>query len=100
MNFYDIIIQQLGGQGRLKAMIGASAYVYDEKQQSLRFQFKGCKTANICKITLLPSDTYQVELFKFSPKKVDCTPTFNREMVYCDQLRTVFERATGLYLSI
>ena len=93
------ILQQMGGQRKLKAMIGAHYFSGDDNM--LMFSFKGCRKANKCRVTLdYASDLYIFELFKFSPKKLDSTPVFKLEGVYFDMLKPIFEDETGLYLSL
>jgi len=40
MKPHEITIQQLGGYNRLQAMIGASNFVYSEKDNYISFRFK------------------------------------------------------------
>ena len=92
------IVQQLGGFGKLKAMIAAYSWTYDEK--SVMFSFRGCRRTNKCRVTLDPSDTYTVEFFRYSPKHGTCDPVKNQNGVYCDQLSSFFRSTTGLDLTI
>ena len=93
-----VIRNQLGGAGKLKAMIGAHTWVADSS--SLMFSFKGSRKMNKCRVTLDADDTYTVELFKFSPTKLTCDLKAVSRGVYCDQLIPVIEQHTGLYLSM
>jgi len=44
---------QLGGYGKLRAMIGANNFSYDEKG-TLKFMFRGCQKANFLEVILNP----------------------------------------------
>lgn len=92
------IIQQMGGMGRLVAMIGARDFVAID--QGLQFGFKGCRKANKCQITLTHDDTYTLALFKFNNRTWDCPEVFRIDGAYWDMLKPVFEQETGLYLSL
>lgn len=96
------IISQLGGQGRLGAMVSAHNYVslnQDENRSGgLSFKFKGSTKANCCVVTLLLDDTYQVTFHKVG--KIGLKQVHEVSGVYCDQLVPLFESVTGLYLSI
>ncbi|CAB4143899.1 hypothetical protein UFOVP466_9 [uncultured Caudovirales phage] len=101
----DIILQQLGGSRRLSVMVGAYDFYSDNGGRTLRFRFKGCPVANLCKVTLEASDTYTVKLEKLgrmSRKTYTIPVTVAAEFddVYAENLRGVIERATGLYLSM
>lgn len=104
MSFYEIIINQLGGIGKLTAMVNARSFAYNEKTNSLTFKFSGFRKANICRITLEPTDTYKVELIKIGKlsltKPVTQTTAYEAGTIYADALKKTFEEATGLYLSI
>ena len=98
-NVASIILEQLGGAGRLKAMIGAANFV--DHGDGLSFKFKGSRKANYVKVTLRADDTYLLELKTIAPP-----PAFipSREIdfegVYWDMLQDLIERETGLYLSL
>ena len=89
------IFEQMGGLGRLKAFVGGHTFVSDGDSAS--FKFKGSKVANYMKVTLTPLDTYNVELGKIWGQKY----TVKKELdnVYFDQLVSIFEDTTKLYLS-
>lgn len=94
----NTIIQQMGGFGKLQAMVSANTFVGDDN--SVQFKFKGCRKANICKVTLLPSDTYLFQLYRFNNKTFDLDKVYELEGAYNDMLKPVFESETGLYLSL
>lgn len=96
-----VLIRQLGGQGRLVAMIGASHFIRNVEEDgtpSLSFKFKGSKVANYARIALDASDTYTIRLFKV--RGYDAVLVRTISDLYADGLREAFERATGLYLSM
>ncbi len=92
------IIDQMGGLGKLRAMVGATNFLASDN--SVSFQFKGCRKAKKCIVTLLPSDTYQMQLGKLDPKTFDWVELYNEKGLYNDMLKPVFESQTGLYLSL
>ena len=95
-NTASIIAAQLGGTGRLNAMIGAHNFI--DHGNALSFKFKGSRVATFCKITLDASDTYTVTLAKIRKWELCKEQTFSG--VYADQLRELIENTTGLYLSL
>lgn len=96
---------QMGGKGRLAAMVGANAFTYDcsdERRVVASFRFKGCSKANICRVAYdRASDTYGFYLVKFSPKALTFKPLLALDRdVYAEDLVRLFEENTGLYLSL
>lgn len=96
MKVAETILSQIGGARRLSLMVGDKHFLGGEN--SLGFQFKGCRKANVCKITLNAMDTYDMEFTKVVKWNINGYTKI--EGVYCDQLKEVFERTTGLYLSL
>jgi hypothetical protein len=98
------LIRQMGGMGKLTAMLGASGFGRGstDGHPSLTFKFKGSKKANVVTIILDPSDTYTLRFAKMASaaKFYEVTPTGEFSGVYAAQLKPVFERFTGLYLSL
>lgn len=94
------LIKQLGGMGKLVAMVGAKDVMRTERNghPALSFKFKGSTKANYVIITLDPSDTYTLQFGKIV--KYDLKPTGEFHGVYAAQLKPTFERFTGLYLSL
>ena len=98
------IIKQLGGQGRLKAMIGVKGYAVLASTEKIRggvaitIPAFGRPRINVIEIRLNGKDLYDLKFYFVRagvPKLVD-----SAEDVYCDQLIPVVEKATGLYLSM
>lgn len=87
------ISKQMGGNGKLKAMIGAKDFMAIENG----FAFKYPK-AKYVKITLNGKDLYDVEFSSIRGGKQKVLNTYND--VYATDLKGLFERETGLYLSL
>jgi hypothetical protein len=90
------ILQQMRGMGRLKCMLGA--YNFADHGNGVSFRFKGSKVANYIKVTLDADDTYSFELGKIWGHQYKVKKSY--DSIYCDQLVEIFERDTGLYLSL
>ena len=97
MEIAKIIINQLGGIGRLTAMVNAKHFVYSETDNWVAFKFSGSKKFNYVKITLNGKDLYDVNFKKLV--KFDVRKTVDYNDIYCDQLVELFESETKLYLS-
>lgn len=100
----DIIAQQLGGQRKLKLMVGAKDFFSDDNGNTLVFNFKSSK-ANYVRITLNSMDTYDVKFQKIGRlnKKTFEVPVKDvaeYNGIYHDQLMDIFEEVTGLYLTL
>jgi len=97
------IINQLGGQGKLRAMVGVTSYVYDStegKNNWVMFDFKGNRKMKTCTITLNGLDLYDIKFTKLNMKTFDLKVVAEFKNIYCDQLKPIFEETTGLYLSL
>lgn len=96
----NTIVAQMGGSGKLKAMVGAHHFCALDKPAGVKFHFKGSRKANICQVEYdVWSDLYNFTLHKFSPKKATCKEVYRCNGAYCDMLKDLFESETGLYLS-
>ena len=93
----NTMIQQLGGMGKLKAMVGASQFSALTKYE-LAFKFKGSGMTNCVKITLNALDLYDIEFFRIRGSNIKPVASFLG--VYAESLRGLFEETTGLYLSL
>lgn len=92
----ETIIEQLGG--RLTLMIGAhSMFHHTEGALSFKFKARAMNGANHCKVTLV-NDTYTVVFTSVRGTSVKAKGTF--EDIYNDQLKGLFERETGLCLTM
>lgn len=99
----ETIIAQLGGKTRLVVFTGATDFVAIDRG----VQFKiGRNEAGINKviIKLNGSDLYNVEFgtSRLNSKTYEYTWTVkdSTEDAYADMLKPLFERATGMYLSM
>ena len=90
------ILKQLGGNQRVAIMTGADQFLAGDR--SLSFKFKNSKTANAVLITLERDDTYTLKFTKIRGLKFTDVATV--EGVYFDGLIDVFEKTTGLRLSL
>ena len=114
------ILKQMGGWGRIRAMIGAkNAATYGPKSPdsktgegmggvSFRFPRPGGSAAskrkrgrgmpNYVKIILNGKDLYDMSFGSIHGSTFKATKTYND--VYADKLKSIFEKETGLYLSL
>jgi hypothetical protein len=88
---------QFGG-GRAMLMIGGQAIDAGGEHLLVMFKAKAKNRANRVSIKLEASDTYTVE-FWYERSYAHTTRSIHSN-VYADQLRELFERETGLYLSL
>ena len=92
------ISTQMGGAGIMKALLGIDAYrIIEIGEGGLAFKFKGNRNINYCEVKLMPNDTYTMNFKRLTAKHSYHIKTF--EDVYCNQLKPLFEKTTGLYLS-
>jgi hypothetical protein len=93
----NTILQQLGG-AQFVALTGASKFVAGD--QFLQFSLpRGCNARiNKCRITLDPCDTYTVEFWSTHGTTLELVSS--NSDVYCDVLQDLFERVTGLYVTL
>lgn len=94
-----VIIQQLAKHtGRLGVMIGAKDFVAVENGVRFRFTAKNKISANLCTITLNGKDLYDIKFERMHGYKISTKKELND--IYNDQLTELFEKTTGLYLSL
>ena len=98
MSIATTILAQLGGAGRLSAMIGARDFMDNGNGLGFRFTAKGTRSINRVRVTLAPDDTYTVEFW--SVRGVNATLVATVSDVYADSLRETIEHYTGLALSL
>jgi len=96
------ILEQMGGQRRLMAMLGANTFVAHPKGVSFRWPNKQRSKGNMVEITLTPMDEYNMTFYNASapggiPK---ITPVKKYKGLFFDQLIETFERQTGWYLRL
>ena len=92
------ILAQLGGAGRLSAMIAASSF--SDHGDALSFKFKGSRKYNVCKVTLAADDTYTVALRHFNLRTLKDKNEIEFAGIYADRLKGLIEDETGLFLSL
>jgi hypothetical protein len=95
------IIRQMGGFGKLKAMVGANSFTI--LNSGVRFRFKGSRKANCCIVKLdYGQDLYTFELWKIGTARTNfkATKVYSLDGCYFDMLKPEFESFTGLYLSL
>jgi len=100
----ETIAQQLGGTGRLKAMLGAKYFLKDGKSLQFRFPNRARSKPNFIKITLTGMDDYDVQLGRIGKKKnkeygfMEDTFKILKTVrgIYADQLVSFLEKETGL----
>ena len=95
----QIIIDQMGGMGKLTAMVGA--YMFVDLGNGIKFKFKGSRKSNLCQV-IYDSDTdlYTFELWHIGQYPSDYKKVYNMGGVYSGMLIELFEDKTGLYLSL
>ncbi len=96
----NTILSQMGGTGKLKAMIGANNFIAIDN--GVQFSFKGCKSFNKIEIVLTSMDLYDIKFYKINMRNLEKSiiPASESSRIYVDQLVEVFEHMTGLYLHI
>ena len=93
----NTILAQLGG-AQFAALTGAKQFVAGDT--FLQFSLPKCNDGiNKCRVTLDPSDTYTIEFWSIS--KSDWFKQISSDSdVYCDMLQDIFEKRTGLYVTL
>jgi hypothetical protein len=93
------ILAQMGGN-RALVMIGAQYVTYGDYFLKVTFKAKALAGIRSFRIWLDPSDTYTITFY--GPPKAGSMPAIKAEFtdIYCDQLKSLIERTTGLYLSL
>jgi hypothetical protein len=91
------ILQQLGG-GAFVVMTGAHSFVFDASVVQLKFKAPATNGANCLRIELEPTDTYRVEFWKV--RGANAAKVTTVDGVFAEDLRGLFERETGLRVSL
>jgi len=95
MTVAQTILDQLGGR-RFLAMTGAKDLVGSEN--SLAMRVPGARKLNMVRVTLTGADDYTVETMKY--RSLTVTSVATETGIYAEELRSSFERMTGLYTSL
>ena len=90
----NTILKQIGGRRALVMFTGAKNFIALPNGVSFRI---GNRSINYVRITLNGKDLYDVEFALVRGSKMTNKKEFTD--VYSDQLKTTFEKATGMYLS-
>jgi hypothetical protein len=93
-----IILSQMGGTSRLSVMIGANSFVGSDNSVAFRFKARARNGSNAFRVTLDPSDTYTIEFLSLRGSSRKVKETLSD--VYAEDLKSLFEKKTGLYLSL
>jgi hypothetical protein len=99
----NTILQQMGGMNKIRVMTGAKDFIAIDR--GVQFAI-GKNAAGINKviIRLADADLYDVEFgtIRMNRKTFESTWTVKdkTEGAYADMLKPLFERATGMYLSL
>lgn len=93
-------LEYLGGQEKIAAMVDGNYFSYNGKDGTLYFRFKGNRKMNAVEFALTPKDLYKVTFYKYNPKTYEHKTVEEYDDIYADQLKDLFERITGLYLSL
>ena len=94
----NTILLQMGGQRRIAAMTGAGHFRDHGDGVSFRFPNRVRSKPNYVLVRLAPNDTYTVVFGRISDFDLKNRKEYNG--LYFDSLVEVFERETGLYLSL
>jgi hypothetical protein len=103
MQVAQTILQQLGGAGRLSAMIGARNFVAYHDALSFTFAARGRDGIRAVRVILTPADLYTVEFIKVgrpTSAYIGRHVVETVEYVYADMLRATIEQRTGLALAL
>lgn len=103
-----IMLMQLGGSGKLKAMLGVKKFIYDNSKNSLTFEFKGFRKANLFTVSYdSGKDLYvmKFEKIKYNNdlgfKYIDTIKEIKTFIdIFTEDMKPIFEDFTGLYLSL
>ena len=97
------IFRLIGNHQKLKVMLGAHSFVkgyfYDADRPGIQFKFPRSNQINCCQIVLnLQTDEYC--LLFLDIKNLQFVERGNYQNLPLENVRSVFEEATGLYLSL
>lgn len=90
------ILEQMGGIGRLRAFTGAHSFVRGEADVRFVWPQQVRSKPNALVVRLRGDDTYTMEFSRVGKGGMTILKTLDG--VYCDQLVSLFEKETGLFL--
>lgn len=94
------ILEQMGGIRKLQAFTGAHSFVRGEVDVTFQWPMQARSKPNALKVTLTPADTYTLTFYRIAKGYDPPVVLSTFDDIYCDQLVEIFERETGLYLSL
>lgn len=97
MEIANEILRQLGGAGRLGAMINAKNFVGGEDYLQFRMM-KGKNGINMARIRLNGADLYDVDFFKV--RGINCEQVAGCRGYYVDMLADAFRDEAGLAIRL
>lgn len=92
----NTILQQLGGSGRVSSMLGAKNFAAIESGLQFRWAAKAKNKANFINIKLNGNDLYDITFIRVYG--LNLTEISEHNDVYAEDLISLFETQTGLYL--
>lgn len=96
MQVANTILAQLGGAGLLAMMCGCKNFVGGSNSLTFKVGTNEKKVTAMV-ITLDPTDTYTVAVFK--GRGIGMAKSEELSDVYAEDLKRIFESSTGMYLS-
>lgn len=84
-------------KNQFRMMTGAKDFVGGENFLMFRIG-QNCHKINKVKITLMPNDTYTMEFFRI--RGANFTVAATHEDVYAEDMLSIFERETGMYVRL
>ena len=93
----ETIVKQLGGEGKLKAMIGMKDLVFGLDTNSIMFKFKRSENINCIRVALNGNDLYDVTFYNIA--KFDFKEVCGFKDVYVEDLKKLIELKINKFLS-
>jgi len=98
INIANVILDQMGGAGRIRCMTGAKQFIAIEKGLQFKFPNRQRSRGNFISVVLDADDTYTVTFRNHTAKASKIVR--EESGIYWDQLKELFENQTGLRLSL
>lgn len=97
-NVAATILQQLGGKGKVVAMIGAKHFLDGGKYLTFQYPKAPKNKSNAVKIILNHTDTYDVIFYAI--RGTNLNEVSKHDGIGAENLKELFQKETGLYLSL